>query len=61
MKDSKDSAGSSGFGPDVTKNDSMAKETMKTTSNNPSDVIPKKSRTSDSVQADFDKNCECCG
>lgn len=54
------SAGSSGFGPDVTKAGSLARETMKTTANSPYDVIPDKSRKSDSVQADFDKNCEAC-
>lgn len=65
MKDSKsNSLGSSGFGPDVTKSDTLASGKMPgDKQGNANDVIPPKSRTSDSVQADYNAHCDssdCC-
>lgn len=53
--------GSSGFGPDVTKNGTLASGKMPTDKlPAANDVIPAKSRKSESVQEDFDNHCESC-
>ena len=60
MPKQNDAIAGPGFGPDVTKLGSLARETMKSTNDNPTDVIPPKSRKSDSIQEDFNRNCDSC-